>query len=94
MGMTTTHPLEDRARLRKAARMADRFRATVLADNPDASDAHVAALAGMATEQLWRDIAELADVTPPSERTIELARGYLAVRAENAGLDPFRGLPS
>lgn len=86
---------EDAARALKATRLADAFEAHVRRSAGDELEAtHLAALAGMATAELWSDVADLAGLHTPSEQTIGMARAVFVIRARNAGSDPFAGLPA
>jgi hypothetical protein len=85
---------EHAARGLKVARLCAAFEARVAAMDPDVIPAPLlAGIAQAAPDELWRAIAELDGIAPPSAQTITQARATLAMRAREAGHDPFRGLP-
>lgn len=92
--MTATEEL--RARLVKVDRLCAAFMAHATEANggllPEAPV--LAGMANVATPALWRDLAETADVRFPSDETIRQCVKRFKIQADEAGQDPFRGLPS
>lgn len=93
MGATTAvDPHEAAMRLAKATRLADAFTAGVRLLHPEAEAPLIAGAGHEASDDVWRTIAARLDMRRPSDRTLELARHALDLRANAAGKDVWAGL--
>lgn len=86
------NPYEAHYRARRAAAVADEFRARILALDPDATDFEVARAARLASRDVWLDTAAAAGVRDPSPATIAQAEAALVIAARPVG-DRLAGLP-